>query len=49
MELAHLHEEEGALSAASKAYETCLALTKSGSPFHNEAALGLEGLKRRLN
>jgi regulator of sirC expression with transglutaminase-like and TPR domain len=49
LELAHLNEEEGALSAARRAYETCLTLTKSGSAFHNEAALGLQGLKRRLN
>lgn len=49
MDLAHLNEEEGALSAARKDYETCLTLTKSGTPFHNEATLGLQGLKRRLN
>jgi regulator of sirC expression with transglutaminase-like and TPR domain len=49
MDLAHLNEDEGALSAARKAYETCLTLTKSGTAFHNEAALGLRGLKRRLN
>jgi regulator of sirC expression with transglutaminase-like and TPR domain len=49
LELAHLNEEEGALSAARSAYEVCLTLTKSGTAFHNEAALGVQGLKRRLN
>ena len=49
IDLAHLNEEEGALGAARKAYEACVALTKSGGPLHNEAALGLQGLKRRLN
>jgi regulator of sirC expression with transglutaminase-like and TPR domain len=49
LELAHLNEEEGALSAARSAYEICLTLTKSGTAFHNEAALGVQGLKRRLN
>jgi regulator of sirC expression with transglutaminase-like and TPR domain len=49
MELASLSEAEGALGAARRAYETCLALAQSGAPLHNEAALGLHGLKRRLN
>ena len=49
IDLAHLNEEQGALCAARKAYDACMALTKSGTPFHNEAALGLQELKSRLN
>jgi Flp pilus assembly protein TadD len=49
IDLAHLNEEQGALGAARKAYDACMALTKSGTPLHNEAALGLQGLKSRLN
>lgn len=49
MDLAHLNEEQGALSAARAAYETCLTLAKPGSALHNEAALGQQDLKRRLN
>lgn len=49
MDLARLHEGSGSLGAAKKAYEACLALAKSGAALHNEAALGLAGLKRRLN
>jgi regulator of sirC expression with transglutaminase-like and TPR domain len=49
MDLARLREGEGSLGAAHKAYETCMTLTKSGSILHNEAALALQGLKRRLN
>ena len=49
VDLAHLNENHGALEAARKAYEACLMLTKTGSSLHNEAALGLQGLKRRLN
>ena len=49
MDLARLHETAGSLGAAKKAYEACLALAKSGANLHNEAALALAGLKRRLN
>ena len=49
IDLAHLSEEEGALGAARKAYKACMTLTKSGTPLHNEAALGMQVLKRRLN
>lgn len=49
IDLARLHEAAGSLGAAKKAYESCLALAKSGASLHNEAALGLAGLKRRLN
>jgi hypothetical protein len=40
---------KGAPGAARKAYESCLTLTRAGSILHNEAALALQGLKRRLN
>jgi len=49
LELARLHEQDGSLGAAQKAYISCLALAKPGAVLHNEAVLGLEGLKRRLN
>jgi len=49
LDLARLNEQSGALGAAQKAYEACLALANPGAGIHNEAALGLHGLKRRLN
>lgn len=49
LELAHLHEASGSLGAARNAFETCLVLTRPGQSIHNEAALGLNNLKRRLN
>jgi len=49
LDLARLNEADGALGAAQKAYDACLALAEPGQPLHNEAALGLHGLKRRLN
>ncbi|HEX3664137.1 MAG TPA: transglutaminase-like domain-containing protein [Rhizomicrobium sp.] len=49
VDLAQLHEGEGELAAARTAYGTCLMLAQPGAPLHNEAALGLEDLKRRLN
>jgi regulator of sirC expression with transglutaminase-like and TPR domain len=49
IDLARLNEIAGALGAAKKAYEACLLLAKSGDGLHNEAAIGLSGLKRRLN
>jgi regulator of sirC expression with transglutaminase-like and TPR domain len=49
MDLARLNESAGALGAAQKAYEACLSLLKPGAGFHNEAALALAALKRRLN
>lgn len=49
VELARLDEAGGSLGAAKKAYETCLALAKPGAALHNEAALALAELKRRLN
>jgi regulator of sirC expression with transglutaminase-like and TPR domain len=49
LDLAQLHEREGELSAASTAYSACLTLAQPGAPLHNEAALGLQTLTRRLN
>jgi regulator of sirC expression with transglutaminase-like and TPR domain len=49
IDLARLNEGTGALSAAQKAYEACLALAPQGAALHNEAALALHALKRRLN
>jgi regulator of sirC expression with transglutaminase-like and TPR domain len=49
LELAHLQESLGALSAARGAYETCLSLARPGEDISNEAAFALHALKRRLN
>lgn len=49
IDLARLNESTGALGAAQKAYEACLSLLKPGAPYHNEAALAVTALKRRLN
>ncbi|HEY1613756.1 MAG TPA: tetratricopeptide repeat protein [Rhizomicrobium sp.] len=49
IDLARLNESSGALSAAQKAYDACLALAGAGSALHNEATLGLHALKRQLN
>ena len=49
LDLGRLNEAAGALGAAQKAFEACLSLVPSGQPLHNEAALGLHSLKRRLN
>jgi predicted TPR repeat methyltransferase len=49
IELARLNEAAGALGAAQKAYEACLALAPAGAALHNEAAFGLQSMKRRLN
>jgi regulator of sirC expression with transglutaminase-like and TPR domain len=48
-DLARLNEAVGVLGAARKAYETCLNFAPAGEPLHNEAALSLAHLKRRLN
>ena len=48
-ELARLNEASEALGAAREAYESCLEFAKAGQPLHNEAALALASLKRRLN
>jgi regulator of sirC expression with transglutaminase-like and TPR domain len=49
IDLARLNESAGALGAASRAYEACLTLVQPGAALHNEAALGLHALKRRLH
>ena len=49
LELARLHESEGALSAARTAYEHCLQASRGGDTFHNEATLALHALRRRIN
>jgi hypothetical protein len=49
IDLARLNEAVGALGAASRAYEACLTLVQPGAGLHNEAALGLHALKRRLH
>ena len=49
MELGRISEAAGALGGAQKAFEACLSLTPPGQALHNEAALGLHALKRRLN
>jgi regulator of sirC expression with transglutaminase-like and TPR domain len=49
LELAHLQESLGALSAARAAYENCLMLSRAGEDVSNEAAFALHALKRRLN
>jgi regulator of sirC expression with transglutaminase-like and TPR domain len=49
IDLARLNEAAGALGAAQKAYEACLSLADKGAALHNEAALALHALKRRLN
>jgi regulator of sirC expression with transglutaminase-like and TPR domain len=49
LDLARLNEAAGALGAAQKACDVCLTLAQPGQPLHNEAALALLGLKRRLN
>jgi regulator of sirC expression with transglutaminase-like and TPR domain len=49
LELARLNEQAGALGAAQKAYEACLSLAPRGAALHNEAALAMHALKRRLN
>jgi regulator of sirC expression with transglutaminase-like and TPR domain len=48
-DLARLSEDSEALGAAREAYETVLEFAKAGQPLHNEAALALASLKRRLN
>jgi regulator of sirC expression with transglutaminase-like and TPR domain len=49
IDLARLNEASGALGAAQKAFEACLSLAPQGQGLHNEAALSLHALKRRLN
>lgn len=48
-DLARLNESVGVLGAARNAYDACLALAPPGQALHNEAAIALSQLKRRLN
>jgi len=49
LDLARLNEVQGVLGDARRAYETCLSLVPPGENLHNEAVVGLSGLKRRIN
>jgi regulator of sirC expression with transglutaminase-like and TPR domain len=49
LDMGRLNEASGALGAAQKAYEACMSLAKPQDSLHNEAAFGLNALKRRLN
>ena len=49
LELAHMHESAGALSAARTAYEHAIRAARGGDMFHNEATLALDALRRRIN
>jgi hypothetical protein len=49
LDLARLNDAAGALRAARESYEACLSIALPGQSLHNEAALALASLKRRLN
>jgi regulator of sirC expression with transglutaminase-like and TPR domain len=49
LDLARLNEGAGVLRDARRAYEACLEIARPGQSLHNEAALGLSGLKRLIN
>ena len=49
LDLARLNDVSGVLGAAREAYEACLSIALPGESLHNEAALALASLKRRLN
>jgi regulator of sirC expression with transglutaminase-like and TPR domain len=49
LDLARLNEINGMPSDARKAYEACLEIARPGQSLHNEAALGLSGLKKLIN
>ena len=49
LDLARLNEAQGMLGDARKAYESCLEIARPGQSLHNEAAIGLSGLKRLIN
>jgi len=46
---ARINEAMGVLGAARKSYERCLEISRPGEPLHNEAAISLANIKRRLN
>jgi regulator of sirC expression with transglutaminase-like and TPR domain len=49
LDLARLNESMGVMRSAREAYEACLQIARPGQNLHNEAALGLAGLKRLIN
>jgi regulator of sirC expression with transglutaminase-like and TPR domain len=49
LDFARLSEAAGVLGAARAAYEACLEIATQGNSLHNEVALALYSLKRRLN
>jgi len=49
LELGRMQEAAGSLWAARASYENGLKTSPAGEPFHNEASLALQALKRRLN
>ena len=49
LDLARLNQAVGVLGDARRAYEACLEVARPGQNLHNEAALGLLGLKRLIN
>lgn len=49
LDLARLNQAAGVLGDARRAYEACLEIARPGQSLHNEAALGLAGLKRLIN
>jgi regulator of sirC expression with transglutaminase-like and TPR domain len=49
LELGKIQESGGALSAARRAYESCLKAGSGGDDVANEATFALHALKRRLN
>ena len=48
-DLARINEAMGILGEARNAYERCSGLARPGEALHNEAALALANLRRRLN
>jgi regulator of sirC expression with transglutaminase-like and TPR domain len=49
LDLARLNESMGVMGDARRSYESCLEIARPGQALHNEAALGLSELKRRIN
>jgi regulator of sirC expression with transglutaminase-like and TPR domain len=49
LELGRMQEAAGSLSSARLSYDNSLKASPVGNPFHNEATLALQALKRRLN
>jgi regulator of sirC expression with transglutaminase-like and TPR domain len=49
LDLARQCESMGIMGDARRAFEACLEIARPGQALHNEAALGLAGLKRLIN